>query len=243
MPLRHDETRLLLQGLSIDQISQRVSRPISTIIQDLRLQVGEGDLKLSEIFFAIAPEKRAALEALIESSGTSSPSLLQKEPGAKRFEWHEIDLYCRLRDPAIFRGDLYEYLADTEVALHRMVREKLVAEFGPAEVQWFRLGIPSEIRKYCVTAREDDPDPVDDAFAYTTLIQLAKIIEHNWALFAPVLPPQFTKDKKRLSRDFARLNTLRNAVMHPVKGRKWGREDFAFVREWHHHFVLPRFRP
>jgi len=52
--------------------------------------------------------------------------------------------------------------------------------FGPAEGQWWRQGVPAEIRKTCAQTREDDPDPVDDVFAYTTLIHLAKITVQVW---------------------------------------------------------------
>lgn len=239
MPIRHDATVLLLSGHTLDEISRQLKQPISKVIQHLRLQAGEGDVKLSEIFFAISPEKRAALEAMIEQNGTSSPAALQKQPEAQGFEWHELDLYCRLRSPGVFRGDLYEYLADTEVALHRMVRATLVTEFGREEGQWWRQGVPTEIRKACVQAREEDPEPVEDVFVYTTLIHLARIIDQNWTLFPARLPPELAQNKKRLSREFTRLNFIRNAVMHPVKGRAWGREDFAFVREWHRHFATP----
>lgn len=210
-----------------------MDKPIEDVIQDLRLQAGEGDIKLSEIFFAILPEKRQLLEMAIEQSGTSSPAQLQKLPHLKGFTWHEIDLYCRLRDPRVFRGDLYEYVADTEVAIHHMVKAALVEEFGPGEMEWWREGVPVDVRKACVQIREDDPEPSDDDFAYTTLIQLAKIIERNWNLFRSRLPSELAQDRKQLLRDFARLNSLRNAVMHPVKGKTWGRDDFEFVWKWH----------
>jgi hypothetical protein len=237
MPNRHEATALLQSGHNLDEIARRLKRPISRIIQDLRLQVGEGDLKLSEIFFAIPADKRAKLEALIEQTSTSSPAELQQQSAARGFEWQELDLYCRLRNAEVFRGDLYEYLADIEVALHRNVRETLIKEFGPAESAWWRQGVPVEIRKACAQAREDDTDPVEDVFAYTTLIHLAKIIDHHWKLFSVRLPPRFAQDKKKLAHEFTRLNCLRNAVMHPVKARSWGRDDFAFVRDWHHIFV------
>jgi len=118
-----------------------------------------------------------------------------------------------------------------------MVRETLVHEFGPEEGQWWRKGVPVEIRKACVQARQEDPDPVDEDFAYTTLIHLAKIIDQHWRVFSARLPPQFACDKKRLSGEFTRLNSIRNAVMHPVKDRRWGHEDFAFVRDWHRYFA------
>ena len=239
MPIRHHATALLLSGHTLDEIAHQLDQPISKVIQNLRLQAGEGDVKLSEIFFAISPQKRAALEAPIEQTGTSSPAALHKQAAAQGFEWHELDLYCRLRSPGVFRGDLYEYLADTEVALHRMVRTTLIEKFGREEGQWWRQGVPTEIRKACAQAREEDPDPVEDVFAYTTLIHPAKIIDQNWNLFPTRLPPELAQNKKRLSQEFTRLNSLRNALMHPVKGRAWGREDFAFVREWHRHFAAP----
>jgi hypothetical protein len=239
MPLRHDATDLVRAGYPLDEIARVLKQPLFKVIQDLRLQAGEGDIKRSEIFYAISPEKRAALEALVQEFGTSDPKTLQKPAAAKGFGWHEVDLYCRLRDPSVFRGDLYEYLADTEVALHRMVRQTLIEAFGEGEREWWRNGVPAEIRKRCVQTREDDPDPVED-FAYTTLIDLSKIIEHNWKLFVGRVPSRFAQDKKRLLSEFARLNALRNAVMHPVKGLGWGREEFSFVREWYRDFAIPR---
>jgi hypothetical protein len=237
MAKRHDATALLLSGCTLEEISRRLNRSLSAVIQDLRLQAGEGDVKLSEIFFAISPGKRTKLEALIEQNGDASPAALQQKAAAQGLEWHELDLYCRLRKPGVFRGDLYEYLADTEVELHRMVRQTLIEAFGPAEAQWWRQGVPADVRRSCAQAREDDPDPVEDVFAYTTLIHLSKIIDQNWRLFSAHLPSEFANDKKRLFQEFARLNTLRNAVMHPVKGKSWGREEFTFVRDWHRYFA------
>src|SRR6266481_5276515 len=106
MALRHQETELVLQGKTIDEISRQLGQPLHKVIQDLRLQAGEGDIKLSEIFFAISGGKREALEQLIKQNGTSSPEALQKQAAAQGFDWWELDLYCRLREPRVFRGDL-----------------------------------------------------------------------------------------------------------------------------------------
>jgi hypothetical protein len=239
MPIRHSATALVRSGCTLDEIARRLKQPISKVIQDVRLQAGEGDIKRPEIFYAISDSRRAALEALIREVGTPDPVALQKPGAAKGLEWHEIDLYCRLRDPSVFRGDLYEYLADMEVALHRIVRQTLVEAFGEGELEWWRKGVSAEIRKRCVQTREDDPDPVADDFAYTTLIDLSKIIDQNWKLFLDRLPLRFAQDRKLLIREFNRLNFLRNAVMHPVKGRSWGREELSFVREWCRDFAMP----
>lgn len=71
------------------------------------------------------------------------------------------------------------------------------------------------------------------------VIHLAKIVDENWMLFHARFPPHLAKDKKQLLREFTRLNFLRNAVMHPVKGKSWGPEDFAFVRVWYRNFASP----
>jgi len=233
MAYRHEATKLLKKGHTLYEIVKKLNRTIYAVIDDLQRQAGEGDLKLSEIFFAIPPDKRATLESLIEGNPASDLSSLQKLAGQQGFTWYELDLYHRLRNPRIFRGDMYEYIADIEVALHTLVRTLLVKEFGPAETQWWRQGVPLPIRRDCVQTREEDPDPVDDDFAYTTLIHLAEIIERHWPSLSRILPAPLAKDKKSFLKNLRRLNTIRNAVMHPVKGKSWGREDFEFVRELH----------
>ena len=36
--------------------------------------------------------------------------------------------------------------------------------------------------------------------------------------------------KGDIERDFRKLNKIRNAVMHPIKDRKWSEDDFEFVK-------------
>jgi hypothetical protein len=233
MPRRHEAANLLRSGLALPEIAARLKmRDIDEVIKDLRLLVGEGELKLSDLFFAIPAERRQRLESLIEKTGATTPTTLQKAAQSDGFQWHEIHLYLQLRDaPRVLRGELYERIADIEVALHRLVRKVLVDEFGPSEAGWWRRGVPETLRAACQQARERDPDPVDDPFAYTTLIDLSEIIERNWKIFSLKLPPTAVKDKPNLLRSFRRLNGIRNAVMHPVKGRAWTREDLEFVDE------------
>jgi hypothetical protein len=139
-------------------------------------------------------------------------------------------LYWSLRENRISRGDMYEHIADLEVDLHRFVRQVLERDFGSNSDDWWRRGVPLSVRKSCVQAREEDAEPLADPFAYTTFINLAEILEKNWALFSGRIPPAWSKDRKKLLADLKRLNTIRNAVMHPVKDRRWDEGDFTFVK-------------
>jgi len=172
-------------------------------------------------------ERRHTLENLIETTGAMTAAALQKAAQPLGFTWHEIDLYFQLRDARVFRGDLYERIADIETALHDFVRQILVQEFGATEAGWWRQGVPKIVRIACVQAREEDAEPIDDPFAYTTLTHLGEVIDRNWRLFAAKLPSALAADKQGLLRALRRLNTLRNAVMHPVKRRTWTREDLS----------------
>lgn len=103
---------------------------------------------------------------------------------------------------------MYEYISDTEIALHELVRLTLGAEFGTHEAGWWRGGISREIREKCAARREQDDEPSDSPFSYTDLIDLSKIIMRNWKLFQSLLPNEYRADRKALESDLNRLNRL-----------------------------------
>jgi hypothetical protein len=94
------------------------------------------------------------------------------------------------------------------------------------------MAIPLSIRTKCATRREEDDDPIDDNFVYTTLIELKEILNKNWREFQDVLPRRWADRKKEFLSALCRLNGIRNAVMHPVKNRQWTEDDFDFVRDF-----------
>jgi len=112
-----------------------------------------------------------------------------------------------------------------------MVRARLEREFGEGEKGWWREGLPENIRTACAARREQDDDPCEEPYGYTNLIDLKSVISKNWHLFHPELPKPYGADKKKLETDFVRLNGIRNAVMHPVKQKKWTQNDLEFVRQ------------
>jgi hypothetical protein len=143
----------------------------------------------------------------------------------------DLEIDRSIRQRRLFTGDMYEHVAEAELALHDMVRTVLVEEFGDGDSGYWRQGIPVSIRKHCQDRREDDTEPCKSAFQYTTLIDLAEIIRKNWAVFRPVLPKKDADNQREVARDLDRLNIIRNTVMHPVKRRRWTDDDFEFVRE------------
>ncbi len=198
----------------------------STVIQYLRLRVGEGALRLSDIYFAYPQEKRAVLQ---EGFALATTNFLEAtflhDRGLTSDDLHLFEFLGR---PRVFDGDLYEYVSQLERAFHDLVRETLETEFGEEEAGWWRQGVQKEIRAKCVTRREHDDEPCEP-FAYTDLIDLSEVISNNWKLFQARVPKVFS-DRRSLGSALRRLNAIRNAVMHPVKRRKWTEDDFHFVR-------------
>lgn len=201
----------------------------------MKLQVAEGALKISEVFFGLDPSRRELLERILMATGDAEVQPAKRyyaESATHGISWDEANLYWSLREARISRGDMYEHIADLEVELHAFVRKTLQDEFGAGEEGWWRKGVPTAVRKSCVQTREEDPDPVSDPFAYTTFINLSDILDKNWSLFGPKLPSEWASNRKNLMSDFARLNQIRNAVMHPVKNKRWSEQDFAFVQNF-----------
>ena len=225
MGRRDEAERLLQQGLCPSAIARRMGISVKSVIQYLRTRVGEGSLRLSDLYFSWPPEKREILQRA--EQGTYSDIVFLNSNGLCR---DELILFQSLRNSRVFRGDMYEYVSSMEVAVHGLVRALLEREFGPEEEGWWRKGIPSNIRVKCASRREEDEEPCETPYAYTTLIDLSAVVSKNWSLFRSRVPKNYRANRKQLESDFVRLNRIRNSVMHPVKERKWSEDDFEFVR-------------
>lgn len=233
MGSRHQTVELLRQGLSITQIAKQRERAVSTVVQHIRLQLGEGQLSPAEVILSCPPERRAQLDQLHLKHQNHTYRTFEKHAQAQGFSREEAQLYFDVRRSAAFRGDIYVMISDIELALHNLVSESLMDEFGPNEEQWWRLGVPATVRKSCVQAREDDPNPVADPFCYTTFIHLSEIINSNWRVFQLIFPDKIVGSKKSLLSRLGKLNQLRNAVMHPVKRKAWSEGELQALKEMH----------
>jgi hypothetical protein len=221
---RKDEAEdWLREGLYPSAIARRMGISTKSVIQYLRTKVGEGSLRLSDVYFSWSAEKR---EILQQAGKKKFPDV--RLLSANELSREDFDLFLSLFGSR-FVGDLYEYISLTERAIHRLVRSRLEREYGPTDDGWWRKGIPSAIRVKCVSRREEDQDPAEQ-FAYTTLIDLRTVISGNWRLFQNEIPEQYRSDRRKLESDLTRLNGIRNFVMHPVKEKKWTDDDFIFVR-------------
>lgn len=219
---KHQAEQLLRQGLGPYQIAAEMGISVASVVQYLRTRVGERALKLSDIFFAIPRESRDVYEAACANGN--------RTVHGKGISRDEYELFQQLKHPSCFRGDLYEHVSTVELRLHDLTRDVLKSHYG--ENCWWRNGVPVNVRKECVVRREEDDDPIDDEFAYTTLIHLKVIIDKNWNLFKDAFPKRWANQKQDFLRACDRLNLIRNAVMHPVKKRTWTETDFEFVRDF-----------
>ncbi len=226
MPRYEEAEQLLHLGLHPSAIAGRMGISTKSVIKYLCTRVGEGFLRLSDLYFSWSSEQRGILVKAGEGRYPDDRLL-----ASNNLTRDELALFESLRSSRALRNDMYGYVASLEVVLHALVRERLERELGADETGWWRQGIPPNIRAKCATRREEDDEPCRSPYAYTTLIDLSTVISKNWSVFEKELPKKYRGNRNVLESDMARLNRIRNAVMHPVKDRAWSEEDFEFVRE------------
>jgi hypothetical protein len=230
MPKSEEAVRLLRQGLPPSEIAARLNTSANDVMRHLCLKVGEGELRRSDIVFSIDSRLRHAIEEIIAEKEKTSMRTISSELHRRGFDANRLDvrIYVRYRRARVVLGDLYELVRNIEVRLHRFIKQAFVQEYG--EEGWWRGGIPDRIRADCAAVRERDPEPAEDAYCYTTLINLREILDKQWSVLAPHLPKKIQSDKKEFLDALKRLNGIRNSVMHPVRSDRFTDDDFEFVR-------------
>jgi hypothetical protein len=195
MARKHEAVNLLRDGLSPSAIAGVMGISVKRVLGYLYNQVGEGRILRSDIAFSIRPEIRAKVEAIISmpiiySDGPPQPATpppawkgswasVKKGGRGVTFEAAELEeakAYCELRGERTALGDMYEWIYEIEVELHKYIRTILLLAHGADEAGWWRRSVPEQVRIACQTACESDPDPAKDAFCYTNFIHLKKIL-------------------------------------------------------------------
>lgn len=228
----------LLEGLSPQQIADRMGLTLSTVRQYLCTLVGEGEILRADIAFAIDVAERQLIEEAIGSCGDVTPgpymkfqkvtSIYDAIPRERRRQISRdlIELYLVTRDP---RSDLYALICEVEILLHRLVKQTLEAAYGD---RWWREGIPEPTRKQCQIRKEEDRTPLDEPYRYTTFIDMKSIIENNWRVFSVALPKMLAANKPDTLQTLQRVAGTRNQVMHPVKEISEYESDYRFARKF-----------
>ena len=235
MARRNEAGQYLLSGLTPQQIVIRMGISLSSVRQYLCTLVGEGTLRHSDIAFNIA--ERHLIEGAIRQNDAShvpdgpykNLRMSVKIHDSLSKQGHKIprdvvELYLVTRDA---RPDLYALICEIEINLHHLVKRTLESEYGD---RWWREGIPEPTRKNCQGRREEDAAPLDDAYYYTTFIELKSIIDTNWRIFSKALPNALSANKQGLLQRLQRINGIRNTVMHPVKVITQYEDDYRFAR-------------
>jgi len=235
MGVREEAVRLLRKGHSPTQIAKSRGVTLSTIMGYLRQKVGEGVVRWSDIALSFDEKTRHTIEGLIAELGTTNWYDIWKAAQAEGtpIDRDDVQAYLEARRPEFALGSMYEIIRDIEVTLHERIKRILVSAY--AQGDWWREGVPENVRVKCQKRRETDPgEPADHPYSYTDLLDLKDILvsKQNWSsVFCPCLPAQVTSNKRELEKRLSELSPIRNSVMHPVRGQVPDDRDFLFAQE------------
>ena len=231
MARKDQAVEFLRRGLPPSAIAREMGTSTAAVMQYLCLKIGEGELRRSDLAFAIPHELRAAIEDIIRQSDSLNSALITRELRRRGIAANRLDVgvYVNYRRARVVLGDMYELLRTIEVRLHGFIKQAFVAEFG--EEQWWRSGVPDNIRADCAALLEKDPEPAEESYCYTHLISLREILDKRWPVLSKYMPSHLLNAKKDLLERLLRMNRIRNAVMHPVRNAQLTEEEFEFVRD------------
>jgi hypothetical protein len=233
MGARDEVLEMFRSGLDPIRISEARGTTVQTTIGYLEQLVGRGRLRSSDVLFSIPEERRAPITRLLDGdtpgNGRLTPLKETLEQQGHDVTWDELRIVVAFHQPDAPFGAMYEDVRGIECELHRLIRRVLEERFGDGEAGWWRQGVPLNIRQECQDRREEDPDPAPEPWCYTDLKHLERIVDRQWQLVAAHLPVR-PEDKRAVLQDLARLNQIRNQVMHPVRAERPSEEDFEFVR-------------
>lgn len=223
---------LLRRGLPPSEIARQVGTSPALVMRYLCLKIGEGELRRSDIAFSLPHDTRAAIEQAIEKTGSTGVALIARELRARGItaDRSDIGIYLHYRRARVVLGDMYELVRSLEVRLHNFIKQAFIAEFG--EEQWWRGGVPDNIRAECAALLEKDPEPAEEPYRYTHLVNLREILDKKWSILSKYVPKALLNQKKDMLERLLRLNRIRNAVMHPVRNTVISEDDFEFVRDF-----------
>lgn len=103
-----------------------------------------------------------------------------------------------------------------EIKLFEWLLDRLKDNYADS---WWGKGVPTEVRKRCATASEDENVGLPPE-AYLTFVDLRRIIQSNWSIFGSALEKATgERGKERTTSWLVRLNDVRKVWAHPIKQR------------------------
>jgi len=242
MARKHEAVEWLKKGYSPSKIAEQMGVTVSTVMGYLYNEVGEGKIRRSDILFSIDENIRDTIEHLISETGTTYWGDIYRaiNRSDKQIDQDDSRIYLTLRDARLVFGDMYEIIRDIEISLYNAIKDILLLEYGPND--WWRKGIPENIRAECAAFRERDLEPANEPYCYANFIHLKEILDKQWKVFTKTLPKKLLSEKKKLLSGLTKLNQIRNSVMHPVRGTVLTNKDFAFVRKFRDYLELEQWK-
>jgi len=227
---------LIKQGKTPSDIAREIGVTYSTVIDYLFRAVGHSRIGLVDIVISWPQARRKRIEKIIAERATDYWFTIYQEMRniGDDITREDIQLYLQLRN--VYIGDLYFMICELELHLHSFIKTILQKEFNQTAEDWWKLGVPENVRKKCLDTMDRSRSATEKGhpYSYATFIQLAKIIEEHWDRFVKYLPIELIKGEMSLPSYLYQTNRIRNKVMHPLNsGLVQEDEDFRIVRELH----------
>lgn len=105
MGRKHEAVEWLRKGYSPSKIARQMGVTISTVMGYLYNQVGEGNIRRSDILFSINEEMRHTIETIVSESKTTTP------------HWYKIYREIERTGKSMDKEDLQNYLKLRMLAL------------------------------------------------------------------------------------------------------------------------------
>jgi hypothetical protein len=245
---------LIKNNNSPSEISKMLRISIGSIISYMNIALFEDLIWVTDILLSIPSTERSYYDDLSEWNQlyllsnhelkirlSKISSIIFTDPQLRdsvSFNYDNCYIYVKYSEK--LKGDFYSYIALIETIYHRLIKEILLDAYDSNQTiynrddlyNWWRKGIPVEIRVKLVEAFERDTEPASSPYCYTNFIVMADVIKKNWNLFEKYLPNDEKSNKKAYLDKFVTLNRYRNIIMHPIKGIYLGLDDFIFIKEF-----------
>lgn len=224
---------LLSEGHTPGQIARRLDQSLPEVLTIVDQLIGQGHVRCIDVLLTVPHASRRPILVTFLSLGyipTAEQLYDDLLEAGHPVVLEDVEAILRYADVGRLLGEVYEHVRDIEVGLHRLIRDAFVQEYGAEETGWWRQGIPRDVRIKAQSRREEDnaAEP-SEPFGYTDLIDLRLILDRQWKILAPYLPPKARGDRPALLDDLLRLNQIRRVIMHPVRGTVPDEDDLDFL--------------